>query len=246
MDAVIVLIHSPLVGPLTWSLVADELRRRGVGVAVPTLVDAGDGGPPFWEQHAAAVARGVGAVPAEASLVLVGHSGAGPLLPTVGQRVGHPVAAYVFVDAGIPADGESRLDVMATEDPAFAAELRRHLEAGGCFPEWREEDLRAAIPDPPLRRRTAEELQPRPLAFFGEPIPVPAGWPDAPCGYLKFSAAYDQPAERARREGWAYREVDGGHFHLLVDPPAVTEALLDLVEHLVGPPTTKPRPTSSP
>ena len=27
MDSLYVLIHSPLVGPLTWSLVADELGR---------------------------------------------------------------------------------------------------------------------------------------------------------------------------------------------------------------------------
>jgi hypothetical protein len=31
------LIHSPLVGPVTWSAVADELSRRQVGVVVPDL-----------------------------------------------------------------------------------------------------------------------------------------------------------------------------------------------------------------
>ncbi len=33
MDDYFVLIHSPLVGPLTWSLVAEDLRRRGIGVS---------------------------------------------------------------------------------------------------------------------------------------------------------------------------------------------------------------------
>ena len=32
-----VLIHSPLVGPLTWTLVADELQRKGIEVVVPVL-----------------------------------------------------------------------------------------------------------------------------------------------------------------------------------------------------------------
>ncbi len=233
MEAVVVLIHSPLVGPLTWSLVGDELRRRGVGVVAPRLADAGDDGLPFWQQHAAAVAQGVEAVSAGAALVLVGHSGAGSLLPVIGQRVGRSVAAYVFVDAGIPSNGKSRLDLMAAEDPAFAGELRQHLTAGGRFPDWQEEDLRAAIPEPRLRRRMIAELHPRPLAFFEEPIPVFASWPDAPCGYLQLSSAYDEPAERARQGAWAYREVDGSHFHMLVEPTVVADVLLDLVEHLV-------------
>ncbi len=240
MEAVVVLIHSPLVGPLTWSLVGDELRRRGVGVVVPRLVDADADRPPFWQQDAAAVARGVDAFPAGTALVLVGHSGAGPLLPIIGQRVGRPVAAYVFVDAGIPANGKSRLDLMAAEDPAFAGELRQHLTAGGHFPDWQEEDLRAAIPEPRLRRRMIEELHPRPLAFFEEPIPVIASWPDAPRGYLQLSSAYDEPAARARQDAWAYREVDGGHFHMLVEPPVVADVLLGLVEHLIRYPIATP------
>ena len=39
---VYVLIHSPLVGPLTWKLVADQMRQRDMEVIVPTLVDAPD------------------------------------------------------------------------------------------------------------------------------------------------------------------------------------------------------------
>jgi hypothetical protein len=239
MDSVIVLLHSPLVGPSTWSLVADELRRRGRAVAVPTLVDAEASESPFWEQHAAAVAREVETIAAAMPLVLVEHSGAGPLLPAVGQRVGHPVAAYIFVDASIPVDGASWLDLIAAEDLAFAEQIRQHLMGGGRFPDWQETDLRSVIPDRWLRQRVIAELQPRPLAFFAEPFPVFDGWPDASCGYLKFSAAYDVPAERARRKGWAYREVASGHFHMLVDPLAVAETLLDLVESLLGHPVRR-------
>ncbi len=28
---------------------------------------------------------------------------------------------------------------------------------------------------------------------------------------------------------WAYRELEAGHFHMLVDPAAVTNALLELL-----------------
>jgi hypothetical protein len=219
--------------------VADELRRQGVGVAVPTLVDGEEAAPPFWERHAAALVRDVEALPVGTPVVLVRHSGAGPLLPAVRQRIGYPVAAYIFVDASIPVDATSRLELMATEDPAFATRLRQLLRGGGQFPSWREEDLRAAIPDARLRRRLVAELQPRPLAFFTESIPVFTGWPDAPCGYVHFSAAYDAPAMHARQAGWSYRAVDGDHFHMLLDPSVVTDALLDLVERLMGHPPTQ-------
>ena len=38
-DTVYTLIHSPLVGGLTWTLVAQELSARGYPVAVPHLAD---------------------------------------------------------------------------------------------------------------------------------------------------------------------------------------------------------------
>lgn len=234
MRAVLVLIHSPLVGPLTWSRVADELRRRGVEVVTPTLVDTNEGSAPFWQRHVAAVVQSVEVIPTTVPLALVGHSGAGPLLPAIGRGVNHPVSAYLFVDAGIPTDGKSRLDLMATEDPAFAEDLQHRLIAGERFPTWRQEDLRAVIPDRWLRDRMVTELQPRSRAFFEEQIPVFADWPDAPCSYLQLSAAYDAPAERARREGWPYRTIAAGHFHMLVDPPAVTRTLLDLIEQPAG------------
>lgn len=234
-----VLIHSPLVGPFTWSPVAEELRRRGIKTVVPTVVDYEGDGARFSRQHADAVIGGVAAIPPTVPLVLVGHSGAGPLLPAIRLGIEHPVAAYVFVDAGIPADGKSRLELMEVEESHFARDLRLHLSAGNRFPEWSEEDLVAILPESRLRRRLLDELRPRTLAFFAEPIPVFAGWPDAPCGYLKFSPAYDMPARYAREAGWRYREIAAGHFHLLIDPSAVADALLDLVEHplmeLAGP-----------
>lgn len=236
MDPVMVLIHSPLVGPLTWSLVAGELRRRGVSVVVPALVDTEEGGTPFWEQHVAAVVRDIVNVLAGSPLVLIGHSGAGPLLPAIRQQVVHPVAAYIFVDAGIPAAGESRLGLMTNEDPTFARELLTLLNCGRQFPTWREEDLRSAVLDASLRRQLVDEVQPRSLAFFAEAIPVFSGWPDAPCGYLQFSAAYDVPARQARRAGWPFRDIAGGHFQMLDDPTSVTSALLNLVEQLTGSP----------
>ena len=224
-----VLIHSPLVGPGTWSPVAERLRGRGFEAVVPPLHEVEGSNAPYWKQHADAIAQALSAVPIDRHHILVGHSGAGPLLPVVRQEVSHPIAAYVFVDAAIPKDGESHLDLMASENPEFSREFRRYLESGGRFPSWSNEDLEEQIPDAQLRRMVIEELRPRPLAFFEEPIPVFDRWPGAACAYLKFSSAYDVPAERAREAGWAYLGMEEGHFHMLVDPSAVAESLVELV-----------------
>src|SRR5207248_8072000 len=131
---------------------------------------------------------------------------------------------------GIHRDGASRLDLFPDRD---GAEQFRQAAVDGLLPTWSEEDLREDIPDDSLRRRFVAELRPLPLAVYEEPIPVFSGWPDAPCGYLRFTQtdprAYEEAAQFARHEGWAYTEMQGGHFHMLVDPPGVAEALVDLV-----------------
>ena len=233
-----ILIHSPLVGPLTWRPVAAALQRRGFGVAVPVLpaIEA-HATEPFWARHAAALLTpDVAAVmQGTAAPVLVAHSGAGPLLPALRQRLGvRPPAAYLFVDAGLPptAAGMSRLDLLREELPARAAGLEAHLQAGGRFPEWTDADLKDVIPDPETRRALLAEVRPQPLAFWTEPLSVYTGWPDAPFGYLQFTDGYTVPAARARQAGWPYRRLEGGHFHMLVEPAAVAGALVALLTEM--------------
>jgi pimeloyl-ACP methyl ester carboxylesterase len=230
MRPIFVLIHSPLVGPATWEPVRVALRQRGVQAAVPALRDDPERDEPYWSQQVAAVVATLRGAPEGQPLVLVGHSGAGALLPALGAALTQPIAAYVFVDAGIHTDGLSRLEMMVAEDAPFAESLRAHLQAGGRYPEWTDEQLREAIPDDTWRAAVLADLQPRGLDFFSEPIPVSPSWPDAPCVYMQFSPAYDVPAARARDLGWPVREIEGGHFLMLIDPETVAEAILDLVE----------------
>jgi hypothetical protein len=233
MQPLFVLIPSPLCGPFTWAAVAEELRRHGNEALVPPLEDTGtNSAAPYWQQHAEDGRRSLAPVATDRAVVLVGHSGAGPLLPLIGQAAGHPVAAYIFVDAGLPVDGATRLEMLASEEPEFAAEFGQMLAAGGRFPTWSDADLQEIVPDAAARQALLAELRPRSLAFWQEPIPVPAGWPDAPCTYLQFSPAYDAPAARALAAEWPTRKIAAGHFHMLVDLGAVSTALLALVEQI--------------
>jgi len=220
------LIHSPLVGPLTWKLVTEEMRQRGIEVIVPTLVDAPDSEEPYWKQHAESVSQALTQVPQDTPLTLVAHSGTGPLLPVIRESLANPVNAYVFVDAGIPRDGATRLELMKSEDSEWAQQFQEYLESGGRFPNWSFDDLQEIIPDESLRKQMVEEINPRALDFFTEPIPVFEGWPDAPCIYVLFSEPYKRAAVEARGLGWPTYELEAGHFHMLVNAKAVTDLIV--------------------
>jgi alpha/beta hydrolase family protein len=232
MDSLVVLVHSPLVGPFTWSLVAQHLQAGGFDVLVPTFTDSGETPPVYWQQHAASVQRALVSLPQERPLVLVGHSGAGSLLPVLAQAARHPVKAYLFVDADLPHPGQSQLDEMQASVPAFAQELRHHLAAGERFPHWSDEDLREDLPDGRARQHLLAEVQPRPLSFFEEVMPEVPGWPGAPGGYLLFTQGYRHYLEQAQRAGWPSRTFHAGHFHMLVDPASVAAALVEIMQQM--------------
>ncbi|MDQ1626931.1 MAG: hypothetical protein QOI54_675 [Actinomycetota bacterium] len=234
-----VLAHSPLVGPQSWGRLPDALRDAGEGTAVVVL-DAADERAPYAAAYVASSARQIAEAAPQPPLVLVGHSGAGYLLPQLGstQRAAHRrIGGYVFFDAGVPhARGATRLGMLRTEDADFAAELEALLDAGGVFPTWTEQDLADLILDEQVRHELIASLRPRGRDFFLEPVPFPGDWPDAPCGYVQLSSAYAGPARVARSRGWTVVEwpadAAGGHFAACADPTGVAELLLNLARDL--------------
>ncbi len=184
-----VLIHSPLVGPFSWRLVQKEFAKRRIDVLVPELLDQPADSLPCWQQHARSVAAVLTHVPPNRRIILVAHSGAGPLLPAIRQALPHPIAAYVFVDAGVPRSGLSRLDLMQLQDRSWVDEFHQTLLQGGRFPDWTADDLRDIVPDENVLNQLMAEIKPRSLAFFIEPLPTFDDWPDAPCAYLRFRLA---------------------------------------------------------
>lgn len=220
----IVLVHSPICGPFSWELVADELRRAGREVLVPPVEASEDLAQPFWRQHARGAAEAIATLPPSARPVLVGHSGSGVLLPPIRELSGRPAAAYVFTDAALPND---RLPRKGSEDSPFAHQLRDIYGKGGRYPNWTARDL--GIPDEERCQRVVAEQRPQPLAFWDEYVPVFDGWPDAPCVYLHFSDSYDAYGAEALSRGWPYLRIQGRHFLPVIDPPGVAEGILQLL-----------------
>ncbi|WP_399894931.1 alpha/beta fold hydrolase [Streptomyces sp. BBFR51] len=155
---VYVLVHGAWHSGHVWDRVAPLLTGAGHRVFAPSLTGHGEKehllGPDVGlDTHVADVV----ALLAEEELtdvVLVGHSYAGMVISAVAHQVPDRIAGLVHVDAMVPDDGETVLDVM----PAT-----RHLL-----------DLAAASADPwrvpPLPER------PAPAGLFGVTDPADAAW----------------------------------------------------------------------
>lgn len=115
-------------------------------------------------------------------LVLVGHEAAGPLLPAVAaaQRAAHrAVGGYVFLDAELPVPRR-----------APGQDHGGHSHNGH---------------DHGPADTVSENGQVK--AGTSGQVPVPADWPEAPCGYLGTSEAVSG-ARQARLRGWQVRTLD--------------------------------------
>jgi hypothetical protein len=225
-----VLVHSPSVGPATWSAVAARLAGTGHTAVVPSLLTVGEGGPPFWPRVTAAVGDGLaGTDPAE-PLVLVAHSNAGVFVPVIRCSLARPVACSIFVDASLPS--QPGPTPMVGEE--FLPFLRGLAAPDGRLPRWTdwwdEPDVAALFPDPATREAIASEQPRLPLAYYEEQVPVPDGWQDHRCAYLLFGPPYDAQAGEARQRGFQVRSLPGEHLHQLVDPGGVARSLLSLAE----------------
>ncbi|MCK9486961.1 MAG: alpha/beta hydrolase [Dehalococcoidia bacterium] len=236
-DPTFVLLHSPLLGPASWAPVREELDLLGFRAVAPRMEErlGSSGGVTAWRAYADAAAEAITDLGTD-EVVLVPHSGAGPLVAAVADMSIAQVRAIVFVDAALPNHGWSRLDEMAAHDPGFARGIRADLEGGARFPAWTSDELAPLVPDSDRREAMLAEVQPRGLDFFTEPIPAP-NWPPsgedgsaARCAYLHLSSPYVHAAREAEALGWQVGRIEAGHFHGLVNPEVMASVISRLAE----------------
>jgi hypothetical protein len=218
-----VLCHSPLTTGAAWGRLPSALADLGL----PTLVldISSDDHPPYAAAYIADAAKQIAAAAPPEPVVLVGHSGAGPLLPQIGfarRAARHPVTGYVLFDAMLPRAGQpTRLDLLHAEDHEHAHELAAKLDHGGRFPDWDDAQLMTLA-------------RPRGKDFFTEPLPHPPDWPEAPVAYVRTSDAYAWHARVARGRGWPVIERDLWHFPGLTAADEAAEAVAAAVDALAG------------
>lgn len=224
-----VLLHSPLLGPLTWRAVAAALQANGTKAEAPawTPLSRVEGG--YYETLADDMAAQIAA--GEGTPLLVAHSGAGALAPVLAARLPQ-VAGVVFVDAILPHPGRSWFDTAPQG-------LRETLLSGvvvGVLPAWSDwwppGALERLVPDEATRSALIAELEPIPAAYFEEPAPPTAL--AAPAAYLKLSESYEDEARLANRQGWPLVRQPLHHLAPLTEPAVVARSLEGLAARLLG------------
>lgn len=227
MPTLVVLVHSPLVGPSTWDALAEAFPARDYTVLVPDLTASLSEGPPYWSRQIDAIRDCAATEP----VILVGHSGAGALLAAASGHLEH-VRGYLFVDAGLPHPGQSWME---TAPPEVVRQIRA-MVTDGWLPPWSEwwgrDGLAELLPDPIVRERFAAACPRLPFAMFEEHQPFTPGWPDAPCAYLRLSQAYREQAQQAKALGWPVSELELHHLAVLTSPDLVLDPLLELMQKL--------------
>jgi hypothetical protein len=197
-------------------------------VGIPDLTGTVGAAPPYCSRQAEVIADSAFGQP----VILVGHSGAGPLLAAAGAATGQ-VRGYLFVDAGLPIPEQTWMD---TVPPDLAAQVREMADAQGWLPPWPQwwgdEVLAELLPDPDVRRRFTAGCPRLPLAMFEEVHPPAPQWPDAPAAYLQLSEAYEDQAARARALRWPVAKQMSHHLALLTEPGLVAGSVHELLSQL--------------
>jgi pimeloyl-ACP methyl ester carboxylesterase len=228
--ATFVLVHGAWMGGYGWTAFADQLRGHGHRVLTPTLSGMGEGAHPIGtaidlDTHIEDVLRVLRRERLN-RVVLTGHSYGGMAVTGLVDRMPEAIKALVYIDAFVPSDGQSLLDLAGPEFAAWclAATADGPSGLGVAPPDWLCQSLSPA--DRAL-------LRPQPLATFAQHLRLRAanagghGRMYVLAGRNKgFQGFY----ERARRDGWRTAEVDCGHMVYLERP----RDLLALLDDMAG------------
>lgn len=225
-----VLVHSPFLGPASLRPLADALAAQGHPAVLldlrPSVV-----APPVHQVLLGAFADAMSEELLEGPVVLIGHSGAGPLLPAFADSLEEAVTGLVFVDAGLPTPGRSWRD---TVPASLYAELRASSREGQ-LPRWQRwfdpDPLETLVTDPTLRAEIADESPEVPIAFLKEERPE-VEW-TGPAGYVLLSPPYEPDAEAAESKGWPVRRLNTHHLAPATDPEPVAQAVLEVLSNLL-------------
>lgn len=213
------MVHGAWGGGWRWQPTARMLRAAGHEVFVATLTGLGErlhlGHPDVdLDLHILDV---VNLLAAEdlSNIVLAGHSYGGMVVTGVAERVPERIAQLVYLDAFVPHDGDSLLDLVEPDARlALEAELTHSLDG------WRIHVPTDTRPRP--RPAPSPRDTPQPWKTFTQKLPVtnPAAVA-IPRLYVRATAdkqpglfmtqSFVKSYARVQAEGWPIREVDAGH-----------------------------------
>jgi pimeloyl-ACP methyl ester carboxylesterase len=239
-----VLVHPAWLGGWCWRKLTPTLRAAGHEVLTPTLTGLGDRA--HLLDHgidlATHVEDVVGLLVYEdlEDVVLVGNSSGGMVVTGVADRVPERIAELVYLDAFVPEDGQSLLDLVVPELRSGIEALAEREGDGWLVPRiapppW-EEILRSRweVTDPEDVAWVLPRLHSTPLGHFSRPVRL-AGTAarELPRSYVRCTRyrqpTYDGHAQQARETpGWRYRELDSSHMPYITCADRLADVLLEL------------------
>jgi hypothetical protein len=223
----VVLMHSPFLGPSSMRPLADELASDGVGVLLVDLQMTVNEAP-VHQRLIGAFADALEDSGVSGPLVLVGHSGAGPLLPCFADALELDVAGLVFLDSDLPTPGRAWRE---TVDPDLVRKVKASVRDGKLprWDRWFSEDPLRLVPAE-LREEMRDEAPEVPWEFLKEQRPV-VEWAGA-CGYVLLSGVYEDQADKAEALGWPVERVESHHLAAATSPSTVAAALMAVISRL--------------
>lgn len=234
-----VLVPGAWLGGWCWDRVVAVFREQGHVVYPLTLTGLGErshlAGPEIGlDTHVQDV---VNVLEWEdlSEVVLVGHSYAGFVISGVAELVPGRIGHLVYLDAGVPSDGEALFDSFGEEGRAMIEDM-----AAAAGEPWRwplPEDLSMIsslrdISEEDLRWMRARSVA-HPLKTFSDRIQINNS--DAAAilrTYIFCSAERTQAlaeAKHARNDaGWGYLEIETGHWPMITTPQDLADMLLSV------------------
>lgn len=233
-----VLVAGAWLDSSAWDEVAAELRAAGHAVHPVTLSGLGEereapAGTPGQQTHVEDVVGAVDRLGLR-DVVLVGHSYSGIPVGQAAERIGERLNRVVFVDANVPADGESFVsgwpDGRAGVEAAIAAN-------GGSWPPLEAADCAGQGLTEEQTARLLAGVTPHPGATLTEPAVLARPLGELPATYVKclLDGAEPNPdvAELlATGRDWRLTTLDTGHWPMFSAPSDLARVLLEAVPAL--------------
>lgn len=234
--ATFVLIHGAWHGGWYWKKVTPLLAAAGHDILTPTLTGLGErvhlAHPGIdLDAHIVDIVNML-AFEEVTDAVLVGHSYGGMVITGVADRVPEQIRHLVYLDAFVPANGESLLDHLTPELAArFEEEVRAQGE-GWYIPPGSVEGY--GVTDPVDIAWTGPKLVPQPIETFRQPVRLQsASPPSTACTYILCNQfeGFSAFAERVKHQpGWRCRDLPTGHNAMITMPRELAGLLLETVE----------------
>ena len=239
--ATFVLIHGAWHGGWCWWKVAPLLQEAGRTVLTPSLTGLGDRAhlaalmPPAsfnLDLHIRDVAQLLESNDLQ-DAVLVAHAYAGMVITGVAEVCPERIAALVYVNGVVPADGEAMVDQLeAVRGPEFVARIRQRIADSAPFmpaPTTPDEIAeRWSITDPDDQQFVLPRLSPQPTLTFSQPVRT--GRPEAQALRREFvlcsESGFEAVAEKAAASNWGVHRIDTGHDPMITTPRELADILL--------------------